>query len=283
MVRKMEVFLICLLLGWNSGCKNLFGGNDDGPNDVEKGLAAFLLSCTSGTDVVETLYAGGPSCITNISADAPAWIRNNFHCVTVRVCGSSYWFQTNDLPPFKTAYYGASSPYYTAFDTQSGARHQNPNTISSQNISMLIPSVPSYASSNLDPTAGIDAIGISTYGVVFFNNQAAPGDVLATEYQTMDSGEGHPQNSGKYHHHTEPFNLTNDGMELIGVMLDGYPIYGKKDQSGNHPTLDSTTNSIACTTTEFPSGTYCYHVVNSTGVGAYILGSYFRGRRGTLF
>lgn len=242
-------------------------------------------NCSSGTDVTETPLSGGVSCVTNIADDAPAWIRDNFHCVTVQVCDTTYRITTNDLPPYKTGYYDASSPNYVAFDTQGGTRHKNPNTIASQNITFNIPKTPTYKSTNLDATQGmgIDAVGISTYGVVIFNNQAAPGDSLTTEYQTMDPGEGHPQNTGKYHHHTDPILLTNaDERVLIGVALDGYPIYGKQSQDGSYPTLDATTNSVACTTTEFPDGTYCYHVANGSGVNAVIFKSYLRGAAGTV-
>ncbi|MCC2680135.1 MAG: hypothetical protein K0R29_2711 [Pseudobdellovibrio sp.] len=248
--------------------------------------------CSTGTDVTETmtLKNGGPaiSCITNIAADAPDWIKDNFHCVTVKVCSSSYVFVTNNLPPYKTAYYGASSTNFVAFPTtglsDGVSRTMNPNRISTQSITMTIPKTPTFKSSGLDVTqgSGLDCLGLSTYGVCLFNNQAAPGDSLATEFQTMDNGDGHPQNTGKYHHHTEPYFLTDDDSSLIGVMMDGYPVYGKKMQSGAYPTLDATTHAVSCTTTHFPTGTYCYHVKNGSGVNADIIGTYFRGTRGSV-
>jgi YHYH protein len=255
--------------------------SDDDQTGLLLAVAALSL-CSSGVAVnkTETLFSGGPSCQTTIASDAPSWIQQNFHCMTVKVCGSNYVITTTNLPPYKSAYYGASSPFFETFNT-AGGRNINPNKISSQNITLTIPITPTLVTSNLDSTQGIDSIGVSTYGIVLFNNEAAPGDSLATEYLTMDGGDGHPQNTGKYHHHTEPLKLTSDGSELIGLMLDGYPLYGKRDQAGAVPTLDATTNSRQCTTTHFPNGTYCYHVVNGTGVNAYLLGSSFRGRRGS--
>jgi hypothetical protein len=241
-------------------------------------------TCTTGTDKTETPLAGGISCTTNIPTSAPAWIQNNFHCVTVKVCATTYVFITNDLPPFKTAYYGASSANYTAWNSQGSTRTQNPSTLSSQSITMTVPITPTLKTSNLDATsgAGIDAVGISTYGVVFFNNQAAPGDSLATEFQSFDTADGHPQGTGRYHHHTDPVLLTASSQKaLIGVAMDGYPIYGKQNQDGSYPTLDSSTNSVQCTTTDFPSGTYCYHISNGTGVNGNVLNAYFRGTRGS--
>lgn len=249
-------------------------------------------TCTSGTDKVETVtMINSPtavSCTTNISPDAPDWIKNNFHCVTVKACASTYVFTTNNLPPYKTAYYGTSSANNATFPStglsDNSARTKNPNTIASQSITMTIPKTPTLKTSSFDVTAGsgLDCLGLTTYGVCIFNNQAAPGDSLATEFQTMDNGDGHPQNTGKYHHHTEPFYLTDDDSSLIGVMMDGYPVYGKKKQDGSYPTLDASTHAVSCTTTHFPGGTYCYHVANGSGVAADIIGSYFRGTKGSV-
>lgn len=249
-------------------------------------------SCTSGTDVTETIsiMINGPtaiSCTTNMATTLPSWIKDNFHCMTVQDCTSSYKFILNDLPPYKTNYYSASSGNQTTFPTtglsDGAARSKNPNTIATQSITLSIPKTPTYKSSSLDSTtgSGLDCVGVTTYGVCIYNNQAAPGDSLATEFATMDNGDGHPQNTGKYHHHTEPYYLSSDDSSLIGVMLDGYPVYGKRKQDNSYPTLDATTHTVSCTTTHFPSGTYCYHVTNGSGVNADIIGSYFRGSRGT--
>ena len=252
-------------------------------------------TCTSGTDVTETITllnsASVLSCTTNIASDAPDWIKNNFHCVTVQVCSSTYKFITNDLPPYKTNYYTTASKQVTFPSTglsDNSARSKNPNSISSQSITFSIPKTPTLKTSGLDSTSGsgLDCIGLTTYGVCIFNNQAAPGDSLVTEFATMDNGDGHPQSSGKYHHHTEPYYISNDDKKFIGIALDGYPIYGRKNQSNAYPTLDSNTHTATCTTPEFPSGTYCYHVdngtTNGTNVDKYIIGSYFRGTKGTV-
>ncbi|MGE4130872.1 MAG: YHYH protein [Bdellovibrionales bacterium] len=250
-------------------------------------------SCTSGTDVVETITTmiNGPtvlSCTTNIASDAPDWIKNNFHCVTVQTCSTTYKFILTSLPPYKTNYYSAASGNQATFPTtglsDGAARSKNPNTIATQSITMYIPKSPTYRSSSWDSTSGsgLDCIGVTTYGVCMFNNQAAPGDSLATEFATMDNGDDHPESTGKYHHHTEPYYLSDDDNKFIGVMLDGYPVYGKKKEDNSFPTLDSNTHAVSCTTTLFPSGTYCYHVANGTGVNADLIGSYFQGTRGSV-
>ncbi|MBY0384485.1 YHYH protein [bacterium] len=252
-------------------------------------------SCSSGSDVTETItMLHSPialSCVTNIADDAPDWIKNNFHCVTVQVCSTSYKFITNNLPPYKTNYYTTAAKQ-TTFPTtglsDGSTRNKNPNSISTQSITLSIPKTPTLKSSNLNSTsgAGLDCLGLTTYGVCIFNNQAAPGDSLATEFLTMDNGDGHPQNTGKYHHHTEPYYISYDDNKFIGIALDGYPVYGRKNQSNGYPSLDTSTHTASCTTPEFPSGTYCYHVDNGVSVGTnvdkYMIGTYFRGIKGTI-
>ncbi len=251
-------------------------------------------TCTTGSDVVETItMINSPtvlSCTTNISPDAPDWIKNNFHCVTVKVCDSTYVFVTNNLPPYKSPYYTVASGKNETFDTSGWdgtTRAKNPNWISSQSITMTIPKTPTYDSAPDNTSgSGLDCLGLTTYGVCIFNNQAAPGDSLTTEFLTMDGGDGHPQSTGKYHHHTEPHYLSEDDDTLIGVMMDGYPVYGRKTQAGAYPTLDATTHTVSCTTTDFPSGTYCYHIDNGTTAGTnvdkYIIGTKFRGVPGSV-
>ncbi|WP_246051918.1 YHYH protein [Leptospira idonii] len=272
MINKLLAVLLVLTVV--SGCKKKESKDDTA-------LLAILALQSNTTCKTETLNTGGPSCQTCFGSDVPSWITDNFHCVTVTKSGTNYLFKTTNLPPHKSAYYSTSTGYN---ESMGAGRTKNPNNISSQNITLTIPATPTYVSSGLDSTAGIDSVGITVYGVVIFNNQAAPGDSLATEYQTMDQSEGHPQNAGKYHYHTEPYKITSDDSKLVGIMLDGYPIYGKRSQSGSYPTLDGTTNTTSCTTTHFPSGTYCYHVGHSgtnTGVDTYMIATSFRGRKGS--
>src|SRR4051812_39198947 len=49
---------------------------------------------------------------------------------------------------------------------------------------------------------------------------------------------GHPQGTGIYHYHSEPYALSYDDGNFIGVMRDGYAIYGRKDADGTYPTVD---------------------------------------------
>lgn len=45
---------------------------------------------------------------------------------------------------------------------------------------------------------------------------------------------GHPDPNGAYHYHQTPMCIYEGGNdELVGSALDGYPVYGPKDENGN--------------------------------------------------
>ena len=50
----------------------------------------------------------------------------------------------------------------------------------------------------------------------------------------FDLCDGHPQEQGVYHYHKIP-GCIYDGsrMQLLGVALDGHPIFGPIDENGN--------------------------------------------------
>ncbi|MDF3818739.1 YHYH protein [Leptospira sp. 96542] len=267
---RFSLWTISILFSFLYAC-----GNSKKNSSEEALIGMLVLNSLGASCVTETLYVGGPSCQTCIDASLPTWIKDNFHCVTVTKSGSNYVFTTKNLPPYKSYYYGSTSPY---FEVMGGGNTGNPNLIQSQNYTLTIPVNPVFDAT--PDASSLGAVGISTYGVVLFNNEAAPGDDLTAEYSSFDQSEGHPTASGEYHHHTEPPKLTNNGSELIGVILDGYPIYGKKTETGSYPSLDADTGTRSCTNAYFPSGTYCYHVRNGSGVNGYLVSKY-RGVKGT--
>ena len=74
-------------------------------------------------------------------------------------------------------------------------------------------------------------------GVALYNALDAPGrDAVA--HETQDACEGHPQESGIYHNH----NVSNCALKaldsktgpskLVGYAVDGFGIYGPRDQNG---------------------------------------------------
>ncbi|MEQ8351881.1 MAG: YHYH protein [Leptospiraceae bacterium] len=245
--------------------------SDDGNDDV---VALGVLALASSS-------AGCNSCVTNNDTSLPSWIKDNFTCMTITSSGGNYVFQTSNLPPYQNGYYSQISGCYLN-DFPSG-NSANPNTISSQNITLTIPATPDTGGSTTD----FGAMGVTTNGLAVYNNAAAPGDTLAAELDTMDSGNGHPTDIGQYHHHTEPYKITNNGSELVGIALDGYAIFGRNDPSGNPPgtgtpALDAN-GGHTHTHSTLGTSVYHYHVNYDAGSGGYlVLKQDFHGTKGTV-
>jgi hypothetical protein len=83
---------------------------------------------------------------------------------------------------------------------------------------------------------GLGAIGILESGVLLYNGLDEKGkDAVANEIQ--DSCDGHPEQSGKYHHHNLSRCIASKNTakttKLVGYTFDGYGIYEEFDASGN--------------------------------------------------
>ncbi|WP_039928835.1 YHYH protein [Leptospira yanagawae] len=256
-------------------------------------------STFTGTTVVNSTATldTNTDCITgmtsSMSSDLPAWIRNNFKCAVGSVSGSNYVFRSQNIPNNKSYYFGSNSPMYEALGA--GQKSAGNNQISSQCLVYSIPSSPSEKLTNKTGTqSGYVSVGITVNGLAIFNNAAAPGDTLASEVQTFDQKNGHPQSSGVYHHHSQPKNVSEDDSKLIGVLLDGFPVYGLKCDNNTSttadddapgvvgPSLDSNHGHIA-NTLLFPGGIYHYHYASDVTAGTNtLIGSQFHGTPGTV-
>jgi hypothetical protein len=87
----------------------------------------------------------------------------------------------------------------------------------------------------------------------------------------VDDCNGHPTPFGQYHYHGLPACVTaqvdtaTGPSHLIGIALDGFPIYGNRDADGNEVTaqqLDEC-NGLTSKTPEFPNGVYHYVLLNT--------------------
>ncbi|EMY68988.1 YHYH protein [Leptospira vanthielii] len=191
------------------------------------------------------------SCTTTFGAGVPEWIQTSFTCVTVSVSGSNYVFKFNSVPTYKSIYWGSSNSNYesTMYVNSGQSNSANPNLIKSQNYTLT---VPINNQNTTATTSGFGMIGVSTNGIAIYNDQAAPGDALTTEYYTFDSAQGHPTNTGAYHYHVEPPKISNNDSKLVGIAKDGYLIFGKKHDTTTAGlttgfTLGGVNSSTKCT------------------------------------
>jgi hypothetical protein len=193
--------------------------------------------------------------------------------VNIYIDGSYVVLETKGVPNHTSPYWGLG---HSLYEPPHSGMVVNPNRIAEQNLVFRIPLNPKAASTISATPLG--PIGISVNGVALYNQYAGPNQPLEREIATFDRYHGHPQQTGQYHYHIEPLRLTNDDNSLVGFLLDGFPVYGRKDIDGAHPTNLDDANGHFGATIDYPNGIYHYHITPSE---PYISGG-FKGTAGTV-
>lgn len=231
---------------------------------------------------------GGQSCslslpVTTSSPTLPAVYNKIYGATSITFDGTWVTIKCNALPDHKSAYYPVGNPLHEAFSgtTFSGVTFaQNPNNISTQNITLKIPVNPVAAASHATTPMGV--MGVALNGVPFFNQYAAGGSPLSGEIASFDQWWGHPQMTGMYHYHVEPLYLTTvktSKYSIMGFLLDGFPVYGPKEENGTDPTGLDVYHGHTHATVDYPGGIYHYHF---TTAAPYLNGNGFWGTAGTV-
>lgn len=236
--------------------------------------ALFSASCSQN----ETMDPEIEDNEVDISTVASKFYNNT--AVTVTFDESWVTITSKDLPDHKSMYYSQNSSLYEPYEEPNNPDFKkNPGSIGEQNIVFKLPRYPEEASSKTSP--GLGPMGVSINSVVYFNQQAAPGDDIFEEVNTFDQYEGHPA-MDTYHYHTEPVWITElKGSDaFLGFLLDGFPVYGPME-NGNRITNNDLDDYHGHTspTAEFPDGIYHYHITEEY---PWINGDAFFGIPGTV-
>lgn len=236
------------------------GGTPGGNSGGECALAA-------NTTATATVNPAGCAILTRDTSACTAarqaaglsgmWLK--FSCrVTLSMAGGQVTAKSDGQPDYKSMYFPTSNACYQK--ETSGIK--NPNSIAAGNYTLNFPTAPNMTAGRM---AGA-VVGMALNGVTIFGNFAAPGDDIFTEAMTFDACGAHPQMTGQYHYHGEPYSISSDDNNFIGVMRDGYAIYGRRDPDGSMPTLD-TYGGHTGPTLDSASPVYHYHVNLQTSTG----------------
>ena len=192
----------------------------------------------------------------------------NTDAVTVFLDGSNVVVETTGLPNHETVYWGEGNALYR---DEPDVR-LTPSIISSNNnaITINVDATPNLTGSTVQTQLG--TIGIAVSGSSIFNDQEGGGD-LDQAAGSLDWTGAHI-GPGVYHYHLEPKAFTNDDDNLVGILLDGVFLYGRKcNSTGTYPTdLDASGGHTS--TTQYTEGEeeYHYHIINEiySTTGSYI-------------
>lgn len=207
----------------------------------------------------------------------------------------SFSFDGDEITIESTGLPNHTSPYWDSTEAlhidQVVGDHLTPGIIRSGSFTVTVPTAPERATTS--SSTGLGAIGISVTGAPIFNDQEGPNRALDVNTALgFDYAGGHNGPSG-YHYHIESSNvpenttLSYDDEQLVGIMADGFLIYGRKcNSTTDHPTdLDESGGHTSSTQHSDGEEFYHYHIINEFYIGSYILlfGVDLQGTPNTIF
>jgi hypothetical protein len=149
--------------------------------------------------------------------------------ITVTTQGTERVVTSNNLPSHTTGNF----PIDSGDDAYTYDR--NPNAIEEQDILLRLPATPQRAAEPSCVPMGM--IGFALTGVAVFNALDVRGRD-APAYEVQDECNGHPEAGGQYHYHDlssclpDPDGNAGKHSSLMGYALDGFGLYGPKDEGG---------------------------------------------------
>jgi hypothetical protein len=199
----------------------------------------------------------------------------NPDAVTVSFDGDEITIDSNGLPNHTSPYWEETEALYIEPVV---AVALTPGRIGGdRSLTLTVPTVPEIADTST--ATGLGPIGISVTGVPIFNDTEGPNRPIEEQIvETFDYAGAHNGPSG-YHYHIESYDvpentvLSQDDDELVGIMADGFLIYGRKcDSTGDYPT-DLDISGAHTTVTQHSSNGeefYHYHIINEFYLGSII-------------
>lgn len=210
---------------------------------------------------------------------------------TIYLDGSQVVIETNGLPNHTSPYWSnttarsATDPMGQTLTTPAAAQNHplfvEPTVTSYSNMApgnidnfngsytLRVPSSPEKASST--SSTGLGAIGVAVSGSVIYNDEEGPNVPLDNAVGGLDYTGAHtgPQS---YHYHLEPKAWSNDDDKLIGIISDGFFLYGRKcNATGTYPTDLDASGGHTSTTQHTTTAEYHYHIQNEVYLNQYYI------------
>ena len=220
----------------------------------------------------------------------PAFAEFDTDNVTVVLSGTNVLVESNGMPNHESPYWSnttersavdprgmtlvtpAAPTDHPLFVEPSATTYERmaPGNIDDFNGSyaLTISANPTQAASS--SATGLGPIGIAVSGAMIYNDQEGPNVPIDAAIVSLDFNGAHtgPQS---YHYHLEPVSWSEDDNKLIGVMADGFFLYGRRDYDNSYPDdLDASGGHFG-PTPHNPDGEYHYHIQNEVYLGQYYI------------
>lgn len=197
----------------------------------------------------------------------PAFADFDANNTNISVEGGEVLIETNGLPNHSSPYW---SPDHELYVEPSVAEGLAPGFIDDfqGSYALRVPTSPELASQT--SATGLGAIGISVSGSVIYNDQEGPNVPLDNAVTSLDFSGAHtgPQS---YHYHLEPTAWSQDDTKLIGVISDGFFLYGRRCVGDSYPTDLDASGGHPGATIHNADGEYHYHIQNELYLNQYYI------------
>jgi len=242
-------------------------------------LKSLPAACVVAMALAAPVLADATTPVSTADAVAgAAWSEN----VTITLGDGSFRYQSDGLPDHELpeSYVVPKTPGASPFSNLPDSDFEIMKTsewLQASPIDVTIPTVPVYSESPTPTPLGI--IGVMVSGARMFNdyedharqNAAVDDNKVIGDAKFLDDCTAHPLASGNdYHYHGVPYCITDktdhahEHSAMIGVLMDGFPIYGQQGADGTlmtNETLDACSGHFEATP-EFPQGIYHYHLTS---------------------
>lgn len=248
---KFSVFIMAFsILAACGGGSSSSDTEADTETDTETDTTTTSESTTNGTSTTE--------CDTPATSphDAFDYFGANVE-VALSADGCTVVVTTSGLPDHESFYWDSTHALYEA-PTTSQEEHRTPTSMDdgfADDVSLRVSVDPQKATTTTATTLGAVGIAISG-GYIYNDNEGGDVQIDVNTAAGLDNSGAHIGPT-VYHYHMEPKTFSDDDDSLIGVIADGFFIYGRKcwatattpdsadlDASGGHTTETEYSSSV---------------------------------------
>lgn len=184
--------------------------------------------------------------------------------------GGEVVIETNGLPNHTSPYWSSTHALFVE-PTVTSYADMAPGNIDNFNGSYTLRVSESPTKATSTSSTGLGAIGVAVSGSVIYNDEEGPNVPLDNAVGSLDYTAAHtgPQS---YHYHLEPKAWSDDDEKLIGIISDGFFLYGRKcNSTGTYPTDLDASGGHSSKTQHNDDGEYHYHIKNELYLNAYYI------------
>lgn len=189
--------------------------------------------------------------------------------ITIYANNGEVVIQSPGLPDHTSPYWSPDHSLYVE-PTVTTAAQMAPGYIDdfTGSYELVVSATPERTSTS---STGLGPIGIAVSGAMIYNDEEGPNVPIDAALGSLDYSGAHtgPQS---YHYHLEPKAWSDDDDALIGIIADGFFLYGRRCASDSaYPTdLDASGGHVS-TTQHHDEPLYHYHIQNDAYLGQYYI------------